>query len=215
MTVIHDCSDPAQRHEGLQAAVRELSAGRLAVIPTDTVYGIAADAFTPSAVQSLLAAKGRGRDLPTPVLVGSWEGLDGLVTRLPQPARILMEAFWPGGLTLVVRHSPALAWDLGDAHGTVAVRMPLHAVALELLARTGPLAVSSANRSGQPAATTAAEAELQLGAAVGVYLDGGPSPSTVASSIVDVTGELPRVLREGVLSVDELREVLPTLQGRP
>lgn len=211
--MIYDCSDPVDRRDGMDAAVRELSAGRLAVIPTDTVYGIAADAFTPSAVTALLGAKGRGRDLPTPVLVGSWEGLDGLVMQLPQPARILMEAFWPGGLTLVVRHSPSLDWDLGDAHGTVAVRMPLHAVALDLLARTGPLAVSSANRSGQQAATSASGAELQLGATVGVYLDGGESPSTVASSIVDVTGDQPRVLREGVLSTDELRAVLPTLLG--
>jgi tRNA threonylcarbamoyl adenosine modification protein (Sua5/YciO/YrdC/YwlC family) len=211
MSLFYDCADPAERAEGLDAAVDSIRRGELVVLPTDTVYGIGADAFQPDAIDALLATKGRGRDMPVPVLVGSWTGLDGL-TLLVQPlVRELVEAFWPGGLTLVVEHAPSLAWDLGDTRGTVAVRMPLHPVALELLARTGPLGVSSANRTGQPPPVTAEEARDQLGYPVAVYLDGGPSGDPVPSTIVDVTGDVPRVLRLGAVSLDELREVVPEL----
>ena len=127
--------------------------------------------------------------------------------------RDLIEAFWPGGLTLVVQHAPSLSWDLGDARGTVAVRMPLHPVAIELLELTGPMAVSSANRTGQPAPLTVHDAEEQLGESVAVYLDGGPATTGVASTIVDVTAETPRVLRAGAVSIDELRRVVPELVG--
>ena len=156
MSLVFDCADPAVRPGAIEAAVRTVATGQLVVLPTDTVYGIGADAFDSDAVAALLAAKGRGRDVPVPVLVGSWETIDGPghLCRRAQ-ARELIEAFWPGGLTLVVEHAPSLSWDLGDARGTVAVRMPLHPVALELLAQTGPMAVSSANRHGQPAALTA------------------------------------------------------------
>lgn len=197
--------------DGVEAAVRALQAGELAVIPTDTVYGIAADAFAPDAVARLLAAKGRGRDMPVPVLVGAWRTLDGLVDELGPLARRLVEACWPGPLTLVVRAARSLAWDLGETRGTVAVRMPLHPVALELLGLTGPLAVSSANRSGMPPATTAAEAERHLGDAVSVYLDAGPAGEPVPSTIVDLTGDRARVLRAGALGLDVLRTHIPDL----
>jgi L-threonylcarbamoyladenylate synthase len=211
MSLFYDCSDPAERAEGLEAAVDSIQRGELVVLPTDTVYGIGADAFQPDAIDSLLATKGRGRDMPVPVLVGSWTGLDGLTLLVQPTVRELVEAFWPGGLTLVVEHAPSLAWDLGDTRGTVAVRMPLHPVALELLARTGPLGVSSANRTGQPPPVTAEEARDQLGYPVAVYLDGGPSGDPVPSTIVDVTGEVPRLLRPGAVSLDQLREVVPDL----
>jgi len=146
-----------------------------------------------------------------PVLVGSWATLDGLVDALPPEADLLRKAFWPGGLTLVVRHAAALAWDLGDAHGTVAVRMPLHPVAVELLQRTGPMAVSSANVSGSPPATNADEARAQLGEDVAVYLDAGPSGEPVASSIVDCTVHPPRLLRAGAVSTEALRGEVPEL----
>jgi L-threonylcarbamoyladenylate synthase len=213
MSLFYDCADPAERAEGLDAAVDSIRRGELVVLPTDTVYGLGADAFQPSAVDALLAAKGRGRDLPVPVLVGSWRALDGLVLVTTRPTRDLVEAFWPGGLTLVVEHAPSLAWDLGDARGTVAVRMPLHPVALELLAETGPMAVSSANRTGQPPATDVAQAREQLDDSVSVYLDGGPSGEPVPSTIVDVTGETPRVLRLGAVDLDRLRDVVPDVQG--
>ncbi|HEY3000808.1 MAG TPA: L-threonylcarbamoyladenylate synthase [Kribbellaceae bacterium] len=209
--MLYDCADPLVRPDAIDAAARAVQAGQLVVLPTDTVYGIGADAFDTTAVTDLLAAKGRGRDMPVPVLVGSWSTIDGLVTYVPAQTRSLIEAFWPGGLTLVVEHAPSLAWDLGDSRGTVAVRMPLHPVALELLDRTGPMAVSSANRSGQAAARTAEEAQDQLAGSVQVYLDGGPARVGVASTIVDVTTETPRVLREGAVTVEALRRVVPSV----
>lgn len=216
-SVLYDCADAQQRAAGLAAAVEAVRAGRLVVLPTDTVYGVGADAFSPAAVAALLAAKGRGRDMPAPVLVGSWRGLDGLTLSVPRAARELIEAFWPGPLTIIVEHAPSLAWDLGDSRGTVAVRMPLHPVALELIGQTGPLAVSSANRTGYPPASTAAAAREQLGYAVDVYLEAGPSGDPVPSTIVDLTGDAPRVLRAGALSVEQLREVVPDVvaPGQP
>jgi L-threonylcarbamoyladenylate synthase len=210
--LIYDCADPLRRSAGLTAAERALAAGELAVLPTDTLYGIAADAFSPRAVARLLAAKRRGRDMPVPVLVGSWFTLDGLVDHVSPAADALRRAFWPGGLTLVVRHAISLAWDLGDADGTVAVRMPLHPVAIELLQRTGPLAVSSANVSGRAPAVDAVDAFGQLGDDVAVYLDGGPSANLVPSTIVDCTVDPPRVLRAGAISLEELRTEVPEIQ---
>ena len=207
-----DCADPVARRAGLEAAAHAARTGNLVVMPTDTVYGIGADAFNAAAVRALLAAKGRGPDMPVPVLVGSWTTIDGLVIAVPPIARTLIEAFWPGGLSLVVEHAPSLSWDLGDARGTVMVRMPLHPVALDLLRLVGPMAVSSANRSGSPPATTAAGAAAQLGEDVSVYLEGGESPIGVASTVVDLTSEVPRVLRQGAVSVDRLREVIGDVQ---
>jgi len=172
------------------------------------VYGLAADAFTPDAVTALLAAKGRGRQMPPPVLVGSRRAAFALVEDVSSSASDLIDEFWPGGLTLVFRSSRSLVWDLGETKGTVAVRMPLHAVALDLLKETGPLAVSSANLSGSPPAVTAADAESQLGDAVSVYLDGGPCPGEIASTIVDVTGPVPKLLRKGAVTIRRLRNVV-------
>ncbi|HEY1347656.1 MAG TPA: L-threonylcarbamoyladenylate synthase, partial [Streptosporangiaceae bacterium] len=159
-------------------------------------------------VTALLAAKGRGRQMPPPVLVGTVRAATALVEDLDVFGKDLIDEFWPGGLTLVMRANRGLIWDLGDTKGTVAVRMPLHKITLELLKETGPLAVSSANLSGAPPATTAADAEAQLGEAVAVYLDGGPCSSDVPSTIVDLTGPVPKLLRAGVISVARLREVV-------
>lgn len=208
MSIVYDCGQPETREAGLRAAANALKGGRLAVIPTDTLYGLAADAFDGEAVASLLRAKGRGRDMPVPVLVGSWNTIDGLVFTVRPEARELIRAFWPGGLSLVVQQAPSLAWDLGDTRGTVMLRMPLHPVALELLREVGPLAVSSANISGQPPAATAADARNQLGGAVSVYLDGGPAEHALASTIVDLTADTPRILREGAVPTDAVAEVL-------
>ncbi|SDJ30332.1 translation factor SUA5 [Frankineae bacterium MT45] len=213
MSTVVDCADPEAREDGLANAARAVQSGQLVVLPTDTVYGIGADAFDSVAVTSLLAAKGRGRDMPVPVLVGSWNTIDGLVSSVNPATRSLIEAFWPGGLTLVVEHAPSLSWDLGDSRGTVALRMPLHPVALDLLARTGPMAVSSANRSGQPAALTAEEARDQLAGSVSVYLDGGRATTGIASTIVDVTGDVPRVLRAGAVSLESVRAVVGEVIG--
>jgi L-threonylcarbamoyladenylate synthase len=213
MSVVYDCADAQQREAGLVAAVTAAQHGNLVVLPTDTVYGIGADAFTPSAVSTLLAAKGRGRNLPPPVLVGSVRSASALAESLGPYGQDLIDEFWPGALTLVFRASPTLKWDLGDTFGTVAVRMPLHPIALELLRRTGPMAVSSANTHARPAATTAAEAEAQLGGAVSVYLDGGPCADNMPSTIVDLTGSVPRVLRAGVVTTDQLRKIVPLIDA--
>ena len=211
----YDMAVASERPVGLDLAGDAVRRGELVVLPTDTVYGLGTDAFSPEAVHGLLAAKGRGRRMPVPVLIGTPRTLDGIATGLSGAARDLIEAFWPGGLTVVASVQPSLQWDLGETGGTVAVRMPLHPVALELLRATGPMAVSSANRSGLPPATTCDEAVEQLGEAVSIYLDGGPAGEPVASTIVDVTGEAPRVLRLGAVSAEALREVAADLVTEP
>lgn len=210
MTTVFDCSDPDQRSVGIASAVGAVKNGRLVVLPTDTVYGIGADAFDNTAVAALLAAKGRGRDMPVGVLVGSWHTIEGLVYTMPDGARDLIRAFWPGALSLVVTQAPSLHWDLGDARGTVMLRMPLHPVAIELLREVGPMAVSSANVSGRPPAVQADEARDQLGDLVDVYLDAGRSQQQAASTIVDLTGEAPRILRAGPVSAERIADVLGT-----
>jgi L-threonylcarbamoyladenylate synthase len=207
MSAWFDCSDETQRTEGLAAAATSVLSGELVVLPTDTVYGVGADAFSPAAVTRLLAAKGRGRDMPPPVLVGSTRAASALVEDLGPWGQQLIDEFWPGGLTIVCRAQRTLNWDLGDAKGTVAVRMPQDQVTLDLLRETGPMAVTSANLTGKPAATTAEQAREQLGDAVAVYLDGGPSAGGQASTIVDLTGDVPRLLRQGAISIGRLREI--------
>ena len=208
MSRSYDCTDPEQRAAGLTDAASAVRRGELVVLPTDTVYGIGADAFTPAAVTSLLEAKGRGRDMPVPVLVGTVRAANALVENLGPYGQDLIDAFWPGPLTLICRANRSLSWDLGDSKGTVALRMPLHSVALDLLKETGPMAVSSANRSGAPAATTADEAEKQLGDSVSIYLDGGPCDDNTPSTILDLTTAVPRLLRRGAISVEKLRGVI-------
>jgi tRNA threonylcarbamoyl adenosine modification protein (Sua5/YciO/YrdC/YwlC family) len=199
-----DCSDTAARAAGIDAATAAIAAGELVVLPTDTVYGVASDAFSPAAVERLVKAKGRGRDMPPPVLIGAPATLEALVAEVPQWLRSLTTELWPGPLTVICREQPSLSWDLGDTRQTVAVRVPDDDVALELLKATGPLAVTSANLTGQPPATTIDDAERMLGDSVSVYLDGGPSRGGQASTILDVTGSTPRVLRDGPVTLDVL-----------
>ncbi|WP_306321848.1 MULTISPECIES: L-threonylcarbamoyladenylate synthase [unclassified Streptomyces] len=208
----YDTNDAVDRATGLREAASAVRRGELVVLPTDTVYGIGADAFTPEAVGDLLEAKGRGRNMPTPVVIPSPNTLHGLVTDFSEMAWELVDAFWPGGLTLVAKHQPSLQWDLGNTRGTVAVRMPLHPVAIELLTEVGPMALSSANLTGHPSPETCDDAQDMLGDSVSVYLDGGPTPGNIPSSIVDVTGKVPVLLREGALTADELRKVVPDLE---
>ena len=217
MSPVIDCHEDAGREEGIRAAVDAVRAGRLVVLPTDTVYGVGADAFDAAAVASLLEAKGRGREMPPPVLVPSPRTVDGLASSVPEYARRLIERYWPGALTLVLRAQASLMWDLGETNGTVAVRMPDHTLALQLLAETGPLAVTSANRHGEPAARTVVEAATQLGPSVTVYLDGGRSSDGEASTILDCTGDVPLVLRHGAIPEEEIhaavRGAAPIPQG--
>jgi len=197
-----------ERESAIDAAALAIRRGGLVVIPTDTVYGVSVDAFDADAVRELLEAKGRGRDMPLPVLISAATTADALALALPGYARTLMEHFWPGPLTIVGKQQPSLQWDLGDTRGTVAIRMPDHPIALDLLERTGPLAVSSANLTGRPAATDAEQAEEMLGELVSIIIDAGTSPGEQASTIIDVTGVQGRVLRRGALSLEELNAVL-------
>lgn len=211
MSERYPTESPDEREAALDAASLAIQRGLLVVVPTDTVYGVAADAFDADAVSSLLEAKGRGREMPPPVLVSSATTIDALAIQVPGYARALVDAFWPGALTLVCQAQQSLQWDLGDTRGTVAIRMPDHELTRDLLERTGPLAVSSANRTGMPPATEADQAEEMLGEEVAVILDGGASPGGLASTIVDVTGSQGRVLRRGALSLEQLNAVLEPL----
>ncbi len=220
MATVVDCADPVTLLPGMREARAAIARGDLVVMPTDTVYGIAADAFQPAAVQALLDAKGRGRQAPPPVLVPNRSTLDALAEEVPDVVGRLADAFWPGALTIVLPARSTLVWDLGETAGTVALRMPDDRIALELLAETGPLAVSSANRTGEPAATTAQEAVDQLGDSVDVYLDGGTTPGAQPSTIVDATGLVDGdgpllMLREGALSREALEQVVPGAFDRP
>jgi tRNA threonylcarbamoyl adenosine modification protein (Sua5/YciO/YrdC/YwlC family) len=210
--MLYDCSRPDERERGIAATVEAVQRGDLIVLPTDTAYGIGADAFKSWAVNSLMSARGRDRSAPSPVLVGSRQTLDGLVYSLGSTARDLIEAFWPGPLTIVVEYASSLQWDLGDTFGTVAVRMPLHPVALEVLREVGPMAVSAASKPGQPAPRTAADARDQFGYAVSVYLESAQFLDVASSTIVDLTGDTPKALRIGAVSLESLRGVMPTIK---
>lgn len=209
MSQTFELTGPEARAEAIEAAKAAVGRGEPVVLPTDTVYGIGVDAFSPQAVAVLLAAKGRNRSMPPPVLIARQAVLDALATDIPDHARSLADAFWPGGLTLILRAQPSLAWDLGETHGTVALRMPADEVALELLGAVGPMAVSSANRTGMPAAITAAEAREMLADAVAVYLEDGQRDTQDPSSIVDCTKETPVVVREGAIPLHELQAIVP------
>ena len=216
--LILDCQNRDQRASGVTRAHTAITRGELIVMPTDTVYGVACDAFSAEAVALLLASKGRGRHMPPPVLVGSPDDVEALVQHVPDQAKAVMEAFWPGGVTIIFRADTSVAWDLGDTAGTVALRMPDHDIALDLLGVTGPLAVSSANKTGEPSARSVEEAVSQLGDSVSVYLDGGvvggvgdtvaanPGSTIIDASALDSGGPW-RVVRHGVQSVDSLRVV--------
>jgi len=214
MATVVDCADPVSLLPGMREARAAISRGDLVVMPTDTVYGVAADAFQPTAVRRLLLAKGRGPDAPPPVLVPERSTLDALAESVPEAVTMLVDRFWPGALTVILPARSTLAWDLGETHGTVALRMPDQRIALELLAETGPLAVSSANLTGQPAATNAEDAIEQLGDVIDVYLDDGPTPGPVPSTIIDATaladgtGPL-RIVRHGAILEEDLKALVP------
>jgi tRNA threonylcarbamoyl adenosine modification protein (Sua5/YciO/YrdC/YwlC family) len=221
MERIYDCSLDTDLLTGMRLAKVSLGRSELVVLPTDTVYGIGCDAFSSKGVAALLAAKGRGRQSPPPVLVGSIVAMNALAEYVPAVAQKLADTFWPGALTLILRAQPSLSWDLGETKGTVALRMPDHKIALALLQEVGPMAVSSANLTGEPAATTCQQAEAYLGKSVQVYLDGGPSPKGESSTILDLTsitesyddegnitvsGKI-RLVRSGALSTEKIRSI--------
>jgi L-threonylcarbamoyladenylate synthase len=214
MSPVIDCTSQEGLAEGITAAAEAVRRGEVVVLPTDTVYGVGVDAFASDAVAAVLAVKGRGREMPLPVLVPNPQTVDGLAVDIPTYARDLIHAFWPGPLTLVMHAQSSLMWDLGETNGTVALRMPRNDAALRLLTEVGPMAVTSANVSGQPPATTILDAAAQLGSAVSVYLEAGPSAGGLASTILDCTHETPVILRAGAVSAGQIQEVLGDIELR-
>jgi L-threonylcarbamoyladenylate synthase len=212
MSPVIDCTSEDGLAQGVAAAAEAVRRGEVVVLPTDTVYGVGGDAFSSEAVVAVLAVKGRGREMPLPVLVPNPQTVDGLATDVPAYARDLIAAFWPGPLTLVLHAQSSLMWDLGDTNGTVALRMPRNDVTLALLAEVGPMAVTSANISGQPPAMTILDAATQLGPAVSVYLDAGPSEGSAASTIVDCTHQAPLILRAGAVLPAAIQQVLGDIE---
>lgn len=212
MSRLFDCHDPDVRAEALTTAAAVIGRGGLVVMPTDTVYGVAADAFSAPAVQALLDAKGRERQMPPPVLISGTPVLEALTAELTEEVESLTGAFWPGALTVIVWAQPSLTWDLGETGGTVAVRVPDHPLARDLLRATGPLAVSSANLSGRPPAVTAAAARDMLLDSVEVYLEEGELGGGLPSTIVDATADVPTLVRSGGISLADLRRVVPDLE---
>lgn len=216
MPNVYDCAVDTDLLTGFRSAKVSLDRNELVVLPTDTVYGIAANAFSPKAVEALLEAKGRDRTAPPPVLIPKVETLSALAADLPLVANQLAAAFWPGALTMVLKAQRSLEWDLGETRGTVALRIPDHKITLALLEDVGPLAVSSANLTGQPASVNAKQAVEYFGDKVSVYLDGGASPKGEASTILDLTqvrdGEPIRVLRKGAISLDRIRSVIGNVE---
>ena len=209
MSRVFDCHDPDARAEALTTAAAVIGRGGLVVMPTDTVYGVGADAFSATAVQALLDAKGRDRQMPPPVLISGTPVLQALTVELSEDVEALTTAFWPGALTVIVWAQPSLTWDLGETGGTVAVRVPDHPLARDLLRATGPMAVSSANLSGQPPAATAAQARDMLLDSVEVYLEEGELAGGLPSTIVDATTDTPTLVRAGGISLADLRRVVP------
>lgn len=216
MQKIYDCSVDVELLGGFRQAKVALDRSEVVVIPTDTVYGLAADAFSAKGVEQLLALKGRDRTSPPPVLIPKVETMSALATDLPLIANQLAAAFWPGALTMVLKAQLSLDWDLGDTRGTVALRVPDHKITLALLEDVGPLAVSSANLTGEPAAVTAQQAADYFKEKVPVYLDAGSSPKGEASTILDLSqvrdGQPIRVLRKGAISLERIRSVIGDAQ---
>ncbi len=198
---------PAEYPQALTRSLEILQAGGLVAFPTDTVYGVGALAFNADAVESIYAAKERPNEKAIPVLLGDLADLQKLTLIIPNMALTLAAQFWPGALTLVIQKHPALPEAVSNI-STVGVRVPDHPLARALLRAAGPLAVTSANRSGQPSPSTAQEVMAQLGGRVALILDGGKTPGGIPSTVVDCTGAEPKILREGPLSEQQILEAL-------
>jgi len=212
MSEIVDLAD--EREVAITRARGVLRAGELVVVPTDTVYGIGADAFNPEATRRIFDVKQRPRSLPLPILVSRPRQAWALSSDVPPAATDLAAAFWPGALTLILPETE-LAWDIGDTRGGVAVRMPMHDDLLALLEAVGPMAVTSANITGEPTPGTVEGVQEKLGDAVGVYLDGGPSPAETGSTIVDLAKGAPVLVREGSITGADIERVLGVAVERP
>jgi len=198
---------PAADAAAVTSAAAAAARGELVVVPTDTVYGLAARVDRPGAVAAIFAAKGRAPEVALPVLVAVVDDARALA-RFDDGAEALAAAFWPGPLTIVLPRAPGLTADLGGDGTTVGIRVPDHGPLRALLAATGPLATTSANRSGEPTPTNVREIEAVFGETVSVYLDGGASSDGPPSTVLSLAAGAPTVLRQGAISPDDLWRVL-------
>jgi L-threonylcarbamoyladenylate synthase len=198
---------PASQPDAVEQALLILRGGGLVAFPTDTVYGVGALAFDGAAVESIYAAKDRPIEKAIPVLIADLADLDKVAVEIPAMARILAAHFWPGPLTLIVPKRPGLP-EAVSATDTVAVRIPDHPVARALLRAAGPMAVTSANLSGQASPTDAEEVMRQLGGRIPLVIDGGVTPGGIPSTLVDCLGADPIILREGPLTKAQILSAL-------
>jgi L-threonylcarbamoyladenylate synthase len=198
---------PAEDPEAIGAALSVMRSGGLVAFPTDTVYGLGAILFDDKAVESIYVAKGRSGEKAIPVLISDAAELDRVAKSIPRMARRLADRFWPGPLTLIVKKKPAVPLAVSSTE-TVGVRVPDHAATRALLRASGPLAVTSANISGQPSPSTAQEVLDQLDGRIALILDGGKTPGGVPSTVVDCLQSEPVILRVGPLSLDDIRTAL-------
>ena len=205
---------PITSRKAMKLARRLLREGEVIAFPTDTVYGLGANAFERFAVRQIFAIKERPAHKALPVFIYQMDDLNLVARHVPGYAWPLLQAYWPGALTVVLPKNPKLPEEVTAGQNSVGVRIPDHVVALDLVAQVGhPLAVTSANLSGQPASTTAEGVAEQLRGRIPLILDGGPSPGQQTSTIVDLISRPPRLLRSGHLSLAALREFLPDLVG--
>jgi L-threonylcarbamoyladenylate synthase len=195
---------PANQPGAIPQAAAELRAGRLIVMPTDTLYGLAGDAFNPTAIRAIFAAKQRPFSKPLPILLADINDLPRVIRFVPAIAQQFIQQYWPGPLTLLLPKHPALPAEISD-NENIAVRIPNNPVTRNIIrAAGGALAVTSANLSGHPPAETAASALTNLAGFVTAVIDDGPSPHTIASTILDCTGQGLNILREGPISKQSL-----------
>jgi tRNA threonylcarbamoyl adenosine modification protein (Sua5/YciO/YrdC/YwlC family) len=206
MTIVIDAAGEVPRESVIAAAVEALRGGDIVGVPTDTVYGLAADPWHSGAADRLFLAKGRPRSVELPLLVTGPEQALTLATAVPEPAHRLMARFWPGALTIVLPRRPEIAADLGEDDATIGLRCPDHPVPLALCAALGPLATTSANRHGEPPCTTAGAVAESLPGVV-LVLDAGPCDGA-PSTVVDSTGEQPKLLREGAIAWADVLAVI-------
>ena len=202
------------RERAISAASSAVKRGDLVLLPSESAYALVAVPFSSRGVAALRAAKGYAHDSPLSLMVPSAGTVAGIASGVTAPVNALMQAFWPGALTLLLRPQPTLAWDL-PADLPIAVRMPLHPVMLAVLERCGPLVVSTANAPGHPAPATVAEASAQLGECAALAVDAGELEVTqLPSTVLDMSGLDPTVVRQGSLSIAQLQQVAPGIPNQ-
>lgn len=215
-TQIYKIDSKAVDHQKMEEAAQLIRSGELVAFPTETVYGLGADALNPQASKKIYAAKGRPSDNPLIVHIAKFEDLEDIAKKVPQEAKKLADAFWPGPLTMIVDKNEKVPYETTGGMDTVAIRMPDHPVALELIRQSGCLiAAPSANTSGRPSPTLAEHVAEDLGGRIPMILDGGEVGIGIESTIIDLTEKIPMILRPGYITKEMLEAVIGTVKTDP